>query len=180
MCQQQFGQFRLIVILSSYESYPRVHMSVNTLTRPTSLTADSWQDSPPHRRHSSAMSSPNSTAAHDKWIHGTSSNHTITAQPTQSVTARQQLWPLSTTIPRSICSGWRLCWASSDQQSWNMEAAVKAMITQCVFVNEPDDDVGQGLTSCEESYYSLCMWIFHVAVGLIMLERHDNVSQWVM
>lgn len=25
---------------------------------------------------------------------------------------------------------------------------MKAILTQCVFVNEPDDEVGQGLNSC--------------------------------
>lgn len=55
-----------------------------------------------------------------------------------------------------VLAGDRLCRAASGQQSWNMEAAVKAMLTQCVFVNEPDDEVGQGLNSCGDGSATAC------------------------
>ena len=39
-------------------AYLPVHTSGNTLTRPTTQTSDSWQDTPPHRMCSAATSSP--------------------------------------------------------------------------------------------------------------------------
>lgn len=97
------------ICLVCYESYPRVRTSANTLTRPTTPTADSWQDTRPHRRCSSATSSPNSTAEHVRKRKGRGVNswHIIDtsdqslARPTQSV----RTWPRSTTIPRSLYSG---------------------------------------------------------------------------
>lgn len=128
-------------------------MSVNTLTRPTTPTADSWRDTRQHRRCSSATSFLNSTAAQVGNERGRvmTHHHIIhnAGEQTDSICYSQTgVWPLSTTIPRSLCSGrGRTCWAASGQQSWNITAAVKAILTQCVFVNEPDDEVGQGLNS---------------------------------
>lgn len=88
-----------------------------------------------------------------KWKAG-NSWHIVTTQTnrhgnTQSVTARQQLDLSAIQLPEAFAlAGERLCWAASGQQSWNIEAALKAILTQCVFVNEPDDEVGQGLNSC--------------------------------
>ena len=65
-------------------------------------------------------------------------------QPTQSVSVRQRLDLSALQFPEAFV----LAGAASGQPSWNMEAAVKAILTQCVFVNEPDDEVGQGLNSC--------------------------------
>ena len=61
----------------------------------------------------------------------------------QSAAARQQLDLRGTTVPSSLCSG-----RGQPVQPGQHRAAVKAALTQCVFVNEPDDEVGQGLNSC--------------------------------
>lgn len=145
-----------------YESHLPVRTSVNTLTRPTTPTADSWRDTRPHRRCSSATSSPNSTAAHvGKWRGWFRTHHQIICNTgkwswhnptTQSVTARQQRDLSALRFPEAFV----LCWPPSGQQSWNIEAAVKAILTQCVFVNEPDDEVGQGLNSCGDGSATAC------------------------
>lgn len=203
------------ICLVCYESYPRVRTSANTLTRPTTPTADSWQDTRPHRRCSSATSSPNSTAEHVRKRKGRGVNswHIIDtsdqslARPTQSVRARQQLDLAALQFPEVfiLARDERQCWAALGQRSWNIEAVVKATLTQCVFVNEPVDGVGQGLNSCgdgsatvrrlqlqgAETHYEwvkmLCLKqrqqtqhgksceYFMDAVGLIVLEGHGNI-----
>jgi len=74
---------------------------------------------------------------------------TVVSQPSQSITAWQQLDRSALQFPEAfVLAGDTLCWAASGQQGCTIKAAVKAILTQCVFVNEPDDEVGQGLNSC--------------------------------
>lgn len=203
-CQQQFGQFELFVVLSQMSRLLWVLPSSPHVCEHSDQAdhSDSWQLT----GHSTTQemfichffSKFNCSTRGETKIHDTSSNHSVTAQPTQSVTARQQLDLSALQFPEAFCFG-RGQTAPGSIRPAELEhrkAAVK-----CVFVNEPEDEVGQGLNSCgdgsatarrlqlqgAEAHYewikrsawsndnSLCMWIFHVAAGQIVLEGHDNV-----
>lgn len=110
-CQQQFGQFELIVVLSQMSRLLWVLPSSPHVCEHSDQAdhSDSWQLT----GHSTTQemfichffSKFNCSTRGETKIHDTSSNHSVTAQPTQSVTARQQLDLSALQFPEAFCFG---------------------------------------------------------------------------
>lgn len=134
-CQQQFGQFELIIVLSQMSRLLWVLPSSPHVCEHSDQAdhSDSWQLT----GHSTTQemfichffSKFNCSTRRERKgvIRDTSSNHSVTAQPTQSVTARQQLDLSALQFPEAfVLAVDRLCWAASGQQSWNIEGCCES------------------------------------------------------